>query len=170
MKIGMWDERYLTPGNKEADYYIRALIYNKEKSMIGDFVHRRLLNHHDALPLDTSEYQGGNADWKEIKSNELWDEGWYHTTQIFYWKWKDTWKSQPSYNGWLVNWSQDFIDNPPSPPKVPSFVQYYGFEKNIELHNKNIVGWRDGDVWLDVDKQGNIDVHPTKDGEKLRND
>jgi hypothetical protein len=89
---------------------------------------------------------------------------------VFYWKWKDTWKSQPSYNGWLVNWSQDFIDNPPSPPKVPSFVQYYGFEKNIELHNKNIVGWRDGDVWLDVDKQGNIDIHPTKDGEKLRND
>ena len=30
-KIGMWDERFLTPANKEADYYIRALIYNKEK-------------------------------------------------------------------------------------------------------------------------------------------
>ena len=29
-KIGMWDERFLTPANKEADYYIRALIYNKD--------------------------------------------------------------------------------------------------------------------------------------------
>ena len=25
-KIGMWDERFVTPANKEADYYIRALI------------------------------------------------------------------------------------------------------------------------------------------------
>lgn len=111
----MWDERFLTPGNKEADYYIRALIHNKEHSMIGDKVHKRTLNIHDYLPLDTSEYQGGNSDWLEIKSNELWDEAWYHTTQIFYWKWKDTWKGQPSYNGWLVNWTQEFIDNPPEP-------------------------------------------------------
>ncbi len=169
-KIGMWDERFLTPGNKEADYYIRALIYNKEKSMIGDFVHKRLLNEHDALPLDTHEYQGGNADWLEIKSNDLWDEAWYHTTQIFYWKWKDTWKEQPAYTGWLTNWSKDFVDNPPSPPKVPNFVQYYYFEKDVELHDKNCVGWRDGDRWLDLGKAGNIDVHPIKSGERFRND
>jgi len=165
--IGMWDERFLTPGNKEADYYIRALIYNKEKSLIGDIVHRRLLNAHDALILDTSEYQGGNSDWLEIKSNDLWDEGWYHTTQIFYWKWKDTWKTQPSYSGWLTDWSKDFIDNPPSPPKVPNFVQYYHFEKNVNLKDKNYVGYRDGDIWLDLGKSGNIDTHPTKENERF---
>ena len=136
--------------------------------MIGDSVHKRTLNYHDALPLDTSEYQGGNSDWMKIKSNELWDEAWYHTTQIFYWKWKDTWKTQPSYNGWLVKWSEDFINNPPSPPKVPNFVQYYEFEKAIELKGKNYVGWRSGDFWLDVGKSGDIDVHPTKKGERLR--
>jgi hypothetical protein len=168
-KIGMWDERFLTPGNKEADYYIRALIFNKEKSMIGDSVHRRLLNAHDSLPLDTEEYQGGNADWLEIKSNDLWDEAWFHTTQIFYWKWKDTWKSQPSYNGWLVNWSKDFIDNPPSSPKVPNFVQHYSFEKDVEtLAEQNYVGWRDGDLWLDLNKCKDIDVHPIYDGKRFR--
>jgi hypothetical protein len=169
-RIGMWDERFLNPGNKEADYYIRALIYNKEHSLIADKVHRRLLNAHDALILDTPEYQGGNSDWMEIKSNELWDEAWYHATQIFYWKWKDTWKAQPSYTGWLTNWSKDFVENPPSPPKVPSFIQYYHFEKNTYFKDKNYVGYREGDMWLDLGKSGDIDTHPTKEGERLRND
>jgi len=74
-KIGMWDERFITPSNKEADYYIRALIYNKEKSLINDRVHGRLLNEHDALELDTSEYQGGEPTWREIKSNDNSKEG-----------------------------------------------------------------------------------------------
>ena len=168
--IGMWDERFLTPANKEADYYIRALIYNKDKSLINDRVHGRLLNEHDALELDTSEYQGGEATWREMKSNDNAKEGWYHTSQIFYWKWKDTWKQQPSYYGWLTRWSKDFVDNPPSPPKVPSFVQYYYFEKDIELAGKNYVGWRQGDYWLDANKCFDIDTHPFKSGEKFRND
>tara|TARA_R100000664_G_scaffold24806_1_gene34671 strand:- start:9092 stop:10021 length:930 start_codon:yes stop_codon:yes gene_type:complete len=169
-KIGMWDERFLTPGNKEADYYIRALIYNKEHSLINDIVHGRLLNEADALPLDTPEYQGGNSDWLEIKSNPLWDEAWYHTTQIFYWKWKDTWKTQPSYLGWLTKWSKDFVDNPPSPPKVPNFVQYYYFEKDIQLKDKNYIGWNEGDIWLDLGKQGDIDQHPINKEERFRSD
>lgn len=169
-KIGMWDERFLTPANKEADYYIRALIYNKEKSMINDKVHKRLLNNKDALPLDTSEYRGGDEDWRAIKATDDAKEIWFHTSQIFYWKWKDTWEKQPSYYGWLVDWDKKFIDNPPSCPKVPSFVQYYYFEKDIEMHNKNYVGWRRGDCWLDAYKCNDIDVHPFKPGEKFRND
>jgi hypothetical protein len=169
-KIGMWDERFITPANKEADYYIRALIYNKDKSLINDRVHGRLLNEHDALMLDTSEYQGGEPTWREIKSNDNSKEGWFHTSQIFYWKWKDTWKEQPSYYGWLTRWPKDFIENPPSPPKVPNFVQYYYFEKDIELANKNYIGWRKGDYWLDANKCCDVDVHPFKEGEKFRND
>jgi len=168
-KIGMWDERFITPNNKEADYYIRALIYNKNKSMINDLSHGRLLNHHDALPLDTSEYLGSAGEWMKYKKSDLIQEGWFHTSQIFYWKWKDTWKKQPSYYGWLTKWTKDFIDNPPSSPKVPSFVQYYYFEKDIELEGKNYVGWRKGDMWLDANKCCDIDVHPFKNGERFRN-
>ena len=72
-----------TPANKEADYYIRALIYNKEHSLINDKVHGRLLNAHDALELDTSDYRGGEPDWRAAKSNDDSKEGWYHTSQIF---------------------------------------------------------------------------------------
>ena len=169
-KIGMWDERFVTPANKEADYYIRALILNRDKSLINDISHGRLLNTEDALSLDTPQYQGGNPDWMAIKSNELWDEAWYHTSQIFRWKWKDTWKSQPEYNGWLTKWSSDFVNNPPSLPKVPNFVQYYYFEKDIEtLKEQNYVGWRPGDYWLDLGKCEDIDTHPTKDNERFRN-
>ncbi len=167
-KIGMWDERFLTPANKEADYYIRALIYNKEKSLINDRVHGRLLNAADALPLDTSQYQGGESSWREIKTNEDSKEGWYHTSQVFYWKWKDTWTSQPQYYGWLTQWSKDFVDTPPSPPKVPNFVQYSYFEKDVELSGKNYIGHRPGDLWLDAGKEGDIDIHPFKKEERFR--
>ena len=168
-KIGMWDERFVTPANKEADYYIRALIYNREHSLINDRVHGRLLNEADALELDTSTYRGGETDWRAEKRNDNSHEGWYHTSQIFYWKWKDTWKTQPSYYGWLTRWSKEFINNPPCPPKVPNFVQYYYFEKDIEnLAEKNYIGWRKGDLWLDADKREDIDVHPYKPEESFR--
>jgi hypothetical protein len=168
-RIGLWDERFITPANKEADYYIRALILNKEKSLINDKIHGRLLNSQDALPLDTSEYQGGEPEWRKEKSNNISREGWYHTSQILYWKWKDTWKTQPAYTGWLTRWSQDFVDNPPNLPTVPNFVQYYYFEKDVEtLEEQNYVGWREGDFWLDLNKCEDIDKHPFKNNERFR--
>jgi len=167
-KIGMWDERFLNPANKDADYFLRALIYNKEKSMINDTAHNRLLNSHDALPLDQNVYQGAEPEWRKVKSNDMSREAWYHASQIFYWKWKDTWKSQPKYYGWLTKWSKDFVDNPPSSPKVPNFVQYYYFEKDTDLFNRNYVGWRKGDLWLDANKEVDIDIHPFKNGESFR--
>mgnify|MGYP003675668516 FL=1 len=168
-RIGLWDERFIAPGNKEADYYIRALILNRDKSLINDIIHNRLVNNHDALSLDTPQYQGGNSDWMETKSNELWNEAWYHTSQIFRWKWKDTWKSQPQYTGWLTQWTKDFVDNPPSLPKVPNFVQYYYFEKDVEtLGEQNYVGWRQGDCWLDLGKCEDIDIHPIRNNERFR--
>lgn len=168
-KIGMWDERFLTPHHKEADYYIRALIFNRQKSLINDKSHNRLLNSHDALELDTQNYRGAESDWLLEKSNDISRQAGYHNSQIFYWKWKDTWKNQPSYNGWLVGWSKDFINNPPAPPKVPSFIQYYYFEKDIDLVGKNYVGWRNGDMWFDSRRCCDIDIHPYLDGEKFRN-
>lgn len=168
-KIGLWDERFITPANKEADYYIRALILNKEKSIINDQIHGRTLNNSHALQLDTSNYQGGETDWRHEKSSDNSKEGWYHTSQIFYWKWKNTWKEQPSYYGWLTKWSKDFVNNPPTLPKVPNFIQYYYFEKDIEtLREQNYVGWRDGDFWLDANKCKDIDIHPFKSNRRFR--
>ena len=51
---------------------------------------------------------------------------------------------------------------------VPNVVQYYEFEKAIELSGKNYVGWSDGDKWLDLGKIGDINVHPTKKNQRFR--
>ena len=179
MKIGMWDERFPSPAHKEADYYLRALIYNRDKSLLNDVVHGRRLNAHDALPLDTSEYRGNDEEWREFsKRNEPSREAWYHGSQIFYYKWKNSWKSQPCYFGWFNGWTEDFVKNPPQPADhVINFCQYPYFEKDIELKGKNYVGWRDEDLWIDckdynarIGKVGTIDEHPFKEGEKFRND
>ena len=42
--IGLWDERFCSIQYQEADYFLRALIHNKEKSSINDFHHSRILN------------------------------------------------------------------------------------------------------------------------------
>ena len=175
-KIGLWDERFPHPSHKEADYYLRALIYNKEKSIICDTSHNRLLNEKDFLPLDETEYKGGDPEWRqESKMNVNSREAWYQATQIFYWKWKDTWKSQPCYFGWVNGWTKEFIDNPPVPKDALNFSIYPYFEKDIELKDKNYVGWRQGDLWFDCDvfekrtnKSGDIHEHPFLDGEKFR--
>lgn len=43
-KIGLWDERFCNIGFQEADYFLRALIYNRERSSINDRIHGRLHN------------------------------------------------------------------------------------------------------------------------------
>lgn len=43
--IGIWDERFCNIGYQEADYYFRALNYNKDASSINDTGSGRILNH-----------------------------------------------------------------------------------------------------------------------------
>lgn len=140
-KIGLWDERIHGIYHKEGDYMIRALMYNKDKSCINDTMHRRLLNQHDALPLDigfdsTSDpghKQRFHADGQPARE---------HSTQLFKLKWQGTHHTTPDISGWLTDWSQDFINNPPSAPKMPNFVYYWFFEKDVEnLREKGYVGF-----------------------------
>lgn len=42
--IGMFDERFCGIGYQEADYFLRALILNKDKSSINDYTHKRIHN------------------------------------------------------------------------------------------------------------------------------
>ena len=54
-KIGIWDENFSGIQYKEADYWLRALIFNKDKSMINDTLHGIELNNKNALSLDISK-------------------------------------------------------------------------------------------------------------------
>ena len=162
-KIGIFDERFTCPSHKEADFYLRALLYNADKTLINDVAHGRLWNENDALPLDRNIYRGAATGWIEHKNTGLPLEAFLHSTQYFYYKWKGTWEhGDPEYQGWVVNWSDGFKSQPPSAPMVDQFIQYYYFEKDVEdLGKKGYVGWRQGDMWFTSQTKGDIiDPHP----------
>tara|TARA_B110000305_G_C19372738_1_gene605361 strand:+ start:155 stop:1108 length:954 start_codon:yes stop_codon:yes gene_type:complete len=154
-KIGIWDENFLGVQYKEADYWIRALIFNKEKSCINDILHGLELNNKDALPLDITEGRnfeieknlkekllGGDGVLKrradDDEHKEIWNTrgGIYKTNawNYFKYKWSGTWKEEPEKIGWIKNWPKNFIDNPPdiSKSNIKIFYRYFYFEKNID--------------------------------------
>jgi hypothetical protein len=50
IKVGLWDERFCNIGHAEGDYFLRALIYNREGCSINDPAHGR---QHNALEGNT---------------------------------------------------------------------------------------------------------------------
>ena len=155
-KIGIWDENFFGVQYKEADYWIRALIFNKEKSCINDTLHGITLNNENALELDTSidrnfiEETGfeGNKTLKrkadDKEHQEIWTTrgGFYkaYAWKYFNEKWSNTWKQQPEKIGWIKKWSKEFKDNPPDmkKSKVKNVIKYLYFEKDIyDLKSKN---------------------------------
>tara|TARA_R110000765_G_scaffold17897_4_gene48481 strand:- start:843 stop:1736 length:894 start_codon:yes stop_codon:yes gene_type:complete len=155
-KIGLWDENFFGVQYKEADYWIRALIFNKDKTCINDTLHGLEVNNSDALELDTtvdrnfveeSGFAGDNtlkrrAD--DAEHQQIWSTrgGVYkqYAWKYFYEKWSGTWKEDPRRETWVKNWSKDFIDNPPdiTKSKVKNMIRYIYFEKDIEdLKGKN---------------------------------
>lgn len=162
-KVGLWDENFCTVYHKEADYYIRSLIYNKDASSINDLLHRRLHNHDPNLTLDIIGNRGFviNENWTaRTMENEAHralreEQNRCNPVTDYYWKWKwaNTSNSFPlikgswQEHGWLINWSKEFVKTPPAPPKVPQFIRYPFFEKDIEnLVDKGFV--TDGKVTL----------------------
>lgn len=148
-KIGLWDERFFGITHQDADYFLRAIIYNKKKSSINDFQHKRVINpigdHHVnenievffkktskseinskedrvSSPLITVPYSDDCRISEHKRSLTI---GRY-TTNIFYNKWGIYAKSR--------DW-EGYIDKP---PKIisKSYVQYPYFEKNIETLRK----------------------------------
>lgn len=149
-KIGMWDENFTGVQYKEADYWIRALIFNKEKSMINDVAHGLTLNNQEALELDVFDDRNivledskvrRRADDEEHK--EIWktrggiykDFAW----RYFCYKWSGTWISEPSKEGWVKDWTKEFVDSPPDFAKCNhvGLMRYIWFEKDLcDLNGK----------------------------------
>ena len=88
-RIGLWDERYCSICHKEADYFLRALILNREKSIINDVYHKRFLNETGYLPLEKMTYQGAESEWLKVKNRDSANNATKHSSQIFYYKWNN---------------------------------------------------------------------------------
>jgi hypothetical protein len=152
----MWDENFFGVQYKEADYWIRALIFNKDGSCINDTLHGLELNNENALELDTTvdrnfvEEEGfagpqtlkRKADDAEHIEIQRTRGGIYkqYMWKYFYEKWSGTWKEEPTKNGWVKQWSKEFIDNPPDImlSKQKTIIRYIYFEKDVyDLPGKN---------------------------------
>jgi hypothetical protein len=55
-KIGLWDERFPGIGHQEADYFLRAILWNRESTSLNDHPHHRV---HHSLPLFTQSASTG---------------------------------------------------------------------------------------------------------------
>jgi hypothetical protein len=123
-KIGLWDERFCNIGYHEADYFLRALIYNKEKSSINDAGAGRILN--PTMEIFT---------WAPANHNKFvhgTETAVYHplTSAMFTEKWGGV-----SPCDWNSRRPEDF----PVTPAIKTYVYYPYFEKDIEdLANKKI--------------------------------
>ena len=117
-KIGLFDERMCSLGYYEGDYLIRAYIYNKEKSSINDYHHKRVWN-----PTVTV----ANRSNQNISHPSYTNFG----REIFSLKWP---------NIGAKNWESGLFKRPPNHSNYPSYVYYPYFECDIDqLKEKNYI-------------------------------
>lgn len=127
---GLYDERFCGIGYQEADYFIRSYIYNKQKSSINDFGHRRVLNQ---SPIFLIEKTGSGLGRGGISTDIHQKSMIYHPISRNMFKLK--WDIEPE--GWN-EWTEEIICKIPSHSKISNFILYPYFEKDIHgLESKN---------------------------------
>jgi hypothetical protein len=124
MPFGLWDERFCTIGHQEADYFLRALMYNKNSSSVNDEVHGRVLNPTSCVlierPAKTEMFSVHHMESMQFK---------HLTGQMFRTKYAGI---EPG------NWSEELIKSPPKITAIQNYILYPYFEKDIEkLYEKN---------------------------------
>ena len=120
-KIGLWDERFNGLGFHDAEYFLRVLIYNRNKSSINDIGHHRILN---PVPNHIDNfYNRSNRDHN--------CKGYSHDYchDLYHLKWP----------GMGFEWNENFFKRAKEVKhsSIQNFVLYPYFEKDIELENKN---------------------------------
>lgn len=147
-KIGMWDENFCGGQYKEADYAIRSMIEYPERSCVHDELCNLYFNDSNFLHVTLTEgmnYEKGSlskghyADIKRLPDDQVHLSIKQKQTQFrnlyknyFYHKWDGTWKQPPNAVGWIHSWPKDFTENPPSRPKIKTYMKYPYFEFAIE--------------------------------------
>ena len=115
--IGLYDERFCTIQYQEADYFLRAYLYNKEQSSINDKYHFRV--HNEFIEKIIAETPSGyqRDEVSHLESMEQRDI----SSKVFHKKWGDH-----QFDG---DWNQQDLDK--SCCLIDNYVIYPYFEKNI---------------------------------------
>lgn len=119
--IGLYDERFCNIGFQEADYFLRAYLYNKEHSSINDVGHGRIHNRHNQPLIEKTETGFHRKESSHVESHKL------HAISraVLYKKWG---KEYGDLYG--VFWHKhQFLDE--SNCLTDNYVMYPYFEKDI---------------------------------------
>jgi hypothetical protein len=117
-KIGLWDERFAPSFYHDGDYFLRALIHNRESSSINDPAHGRILN-----PLTSSfaSVPAPNQPRSDAKNLS------YGRANLPHQVWMRKWPMASP-----INWTPELIQNPPQASSLINFVTYPHFEMDVE--------------------------------------
>ena len=122
-RIGLWDERFAPSFYHDGDYFLRALMYNREFSSINDPAHGRILN-----PLDYSFAHVPAANAARVEAKNLS----YGRARIPHQVWQHKWTVSP------IHWTPELINSPPMNTLCKNFVTYPHFEMAVQdLDGKN---------------------------------
>lgn len=122
--IGLWDERFCNIGQQEADYLLRALMYNKDKSTINDGVHRRTLNVSYVNFITRPEHAKPDYHLKSTQNYNIYSDAVYIA----------------KYGFVPGPWTDQLRRSPPTTTLIPNFITYPYFEKDIyDLNGKNYI-------------------------------
>lgn len=135
-KIGLWDERFCAISLQAEDYFMRAVINNRKKTMINDWAHKRLWNNYEKNFFIVKPFNR-----QEIKQH---GQHFLMLAKTFF---VHKWGHKP------LTWDKKFTKRLHKKPKVPCYIFYPYFEKNVEnLIEKGYV----------VDNAKPIDVAPPR--------
>lgn len=137
--IGIYDERFNNIGYQEADYFLRAFLYNRESSTINDYHHKRLwqpinkkicdrTNPIYTNKLNISEFHVASSKHHVLNKN------------LFYKKWG----TKPE------NWSEFLFKSNVKNSLIENYIYYPYFELDIlDLESKNYFVDRNGTPFFD---------------------
>ena len=69
--IGLYDERFCNIGLQEADYFLRAYLYNKEKTSLNDKIHGRFHNRFNLPIIENTETGFQRKESSHLESQKL---------------------------------------------------------------------------------------------------
>ena len=123
-KIGLYDERFSVIGHHEGDWFLRAWLYNGDKSSINDYRHRRV--HNPTVEVGRRSRSTGDSRSRVVSYNQT------IALNLFKEKWGE--------DVMVTSWGKGERDRSKIKPLIPSYIMYPYFEKDIEdLKGKNFL-------------------------------
>ena len=116
-KIGLFDERFMFSG-VTSDYFLKALKFNKLKSSINDYHHKRVLNEEKFLVAERPKVKKLHNEERKLHKD--------YGHNILHHKWS-------GIKGFATNWDKKFINNCPATIQSPQYIMYPYFENSLNL-------------------------------------